>query len=244
MMLSDKLYLAPIAPNPTHILDIGTGTGIWAIDIADAFPSASIIGTDISPTQPTYAPPNLTFQIDDAQLDWTFPANTFDFIHIRYLHGAISSWPKLYSQMFRCLKPGGYFQHLEPNIELRCDNPNVPFPADHVFNQWAQLFYDAGDKIGRSFRIDQAIMEGWANDAGFEDVTHKKFKVPHGPWPKDKRLKEMGMYTGLYMDLSLDGFALFPVGQILGWSVEEVNGLVERMRGAVHDVRNRTNSDM
>ncbi|KAK0649077.1 UMTA protein [Cercophora newfieldiana] len=241
MMLSDKLYAAPIPPNPSHILDIGTGTGIWAIDMADTFPSALVTGTDISPTQPSWTPPNLTFLIDDAQLEWPFPDNHFDFIHIRYLHGGITSWPQFYSQVFRCLKPGGYFQQIEPNIELRCDNPAA---SDQVYQQWAHLFYEAGDKINRSFRINEEIMTGWARGAGFEDITHTKFKIPIGAWPKDKRLKAMGTFTELYMDLSLDGFALFPIGQILGWTLEEVQALVANMRKAVHDPNNRSNSDM
>lgn len=41
-----KLHLAPIK-NPHRILDIGTGTGIWAIDMADLYPSAEVVGTDI-----------------------------------------------------------------------------------------------------------------------------------------------------------------------------------------------------
>lgn len=32
MLCSGKLYYAPIAENPQMILDIGTGTGIWAIE--------------------------------------------------------------------------------------------------------------------------------------------------------------------------------------------------------------------
>ncbi len=51
--IGDKLYHAPIS-KPAHILDVGTGTGIWAIEMGDDFPDAEIIGTDLSPTQPTW----------------------------------------------------------------------------------------------------------------------------------------------------------------------------------------------
>lgn len=90
--------------------------------MADEYPSAEVIGVDISPIQPSWVPPNLKFQIDDVQLDWTFDEDTFDFIHVRYMHGAIDDWGKLYRQMFHCLKPGGWFQHIEPDIHLRCQN--------------------------------------------------------------------------------------------------------------------------
>ena len=52
--MDNKLYFAPIGPEPERILDIGTGTGIWAIEAGDELPKAHIIGTDLSPTQPTW----------------------------------------------------------------------------------------------------------------------------------------------------------------------------------------------
>ena len=52
--LGDKLYLAPIKKQPKNMLDIGTGTGIWAIEMGDEYPDTHIIGTDLSATQPTW----------------------------------------------------------------------------------------------------------------------------------------------------------------------------------------------
>ena len=31
-IMKRKLFLAPIGPSPQRVIDIGTGTGIWAID--------------------------------------------------------------------------------------------------------------------------------------------------------------------------------------------------------------------
>ncbi len=32
LLLSDNLHFAPIGEHPQHVLDIGTGTGIWAME--------------------------------------------------------------------------------------------------------------------------------------------------------------------------------------------------------------------
>ena len=61
--MENKLHLAPIAQNPQNILDIGTGSGIWAMNMADMHPGASVIGVDIAPIQPTLTPPNLYFEV-------------------------------------------------------------------------------------------------------------------------------------------------------------------------------------
>ncbi|KAK0641377.1 hypothetical protein B0T16DRAFT_419744 [Cercophora newfieldiana] len=46
-------FLAPIAPsNLRKVIDLGTGTGTWAMEVGERFPSAEVTGTDLSPIQP------------------------------------------------------------------------------------------------------------------------------------------------------------------------------------------------
>ena len=52
--MGNKLYYAPLSDKLKKVLDVGTGTGIWAIEFGDEFPSAEIIGTDLSAIQPSW----------------------------------------------------------------------------------------------------------------------------------------------------------------------------------------------
>ena len=67
ILLDDRRYFAPLSHDnpPRKILDVGTGTGRWAIEMADEFPQAQVIGTDLSPIQPTIVPPNVRFYVED-----------------------------------------------------------------------------------------------------------------------------------------------------------------------------------
>ena len=54
LSLQGELFLAKIPEKPQRILDCGTGTGIWALDVGEVFPSAEVIGVDLSPIQPIW----------------------------------------------------------------------------------------------------------------------------------------------------------------------------------------------
>ncbi|KAK2060060.1 S-adenosyl-L-methionine-dependent methyltransferase [Colletotrichum caudatum] len=237
MLFDDALFLAPIGGNPQRVLDVGTGTGIWAIDFADQFPNAEVTGTDISPIQPGWVPANLRFVIDDFLLDWTYAENHFDFIHMRQLYGSVPSWVNLYKSAYRTLKPGGWLQNLEMNAAV--DSDHVEYPPDHVFHEWNRVFDQGGKKTGRSFTVAQGhTMRDNMEEAGFVDVVERKFKLPIHGWPKDPNLQQAGLLIQLALEDSLEGFGTFLLTQVLGWSQSEAMVLTAQMR---REVRKKAN---
>src|SRR5690554_6166725 len=53
LIANGEIYKAPVR-NAGKVLDLGTGTGIWAIDYATEHPEAEVIGLDLSPIQPNW----------------------------------------------------------------------------------------------------------------------------------------------------------------------------------------------
>jgi ubiquinone/menaquinone biosynthesis C-methylase UbiE len=175
LILSGKLYDAPIPPSPQRVLDIGTGTGIWAIDFADENPGAEVIGTDLSPIQPTWVPPNVKFYIDDAEAEWVYsPAEAFDYIHCRTMSGSISDWDRLVRQTYTHTKPGGWVEFQEPLALCECDDGTIEMAKDVL--QWQELCNEAASKWGKDIRAGSGIKQQML-DAGFVDVHEKVVKV-------------------------------------------------------------------
>lgn len=98
-LLDKRLHLAPIE-NPQRIIDLGTGTGTWAMDskykllphalsvylpgeVASKYPAAHIIGVDLSPIQHPWTPPNVEWIVDDIEDTRWLLGDNFDFMHIR-----------------------------------------------------------------------------------------------------------------------------------------------------------------
>jgi len=227
LVQGDRHFCAPIGPDPQRVLDIGTGTGIWAIDFADRYPSASVIGTDIAPIQPQWVPPNLQFQIDDAEGDWTFEPNTFDYIHARDLYHGIRDFPKLIRQSYDTLKPGGWIEfsaiHPEPQDNDGTLDPNSSYME--LTYAWAEI----GRRIG--VNPDSAkTFKQWFIEQGFEEVREWQFRIPCSPWPKDPRLKRIGAYELMNVVEGAQGFML------RGWT-KEFGMTREELEMTVHGIR-------
>ncbi|KAN0072658.1 S-adenosyl-L-methionine-dependent methyltransferase [Elaphomyces granulatus] len=217
LTLKGELHLAPLDA-PQAILDLGTGTGIWAIDIADKFTSARVIGNDLSAIQPSWVPPNLEFVIDDFEREWMYKPDFFDFIHARTIAGSVQSWPKLMKQALKHLKPGGYFEALEPTFWAWSGDGSLK--DDSPYMQYLRHLNEAAEKTGRKLNVAAELM-GWMKEAGFEDVTQQIFIIPLGPWAKDPAMKELGKWEYILIPESVEAYGLRLYTQILEWTLDE-----------------------
>ncbi|KAF1840194.1 S-adenosyl-L-methionine-dependent methyltransferase [Cucurbitaria berberidis CBS 394.84] len=234
LMLNGKLSDVPFQSPPKRVLDIGTGTGIWAIDFADENPGSEVLGTDLSPIQPTWIPPNAKFYIDDAESDWVYSAaEAFDLIHVRTLSGSIGDWDKLIQQSYTHLTPGGWLELNEPLALCESDDGTLEKTANLA--NWQELCNQAAQTFKKDIRVGDSLRQRMI-DAGFVDVQEKVVKVPIGPWPKDPRMKEIGRYQRENMTMGIEPYTLGFFGKVLGWSEAECRVLIAKV---IDDVRNK-----
>ncbi|KAF7596052.1 hypothetical protein BBP40_003833 [Aspergillus hancockii] len=222
LLLGGGLYLAPIRQDVQRVLDLGTGTGIWAIDFADEHPSAQVIGTDLSPIQPKWVPPTCAFEIDDYESNWLY-TRPFDFIHARELEGCIGNDVKFFSQAFKHLVPGGYFEVQSVTSPFLSDDDTL----DKAINAklWMKNLVEGTRKFGKP--IDN--VSGWKDklkEVGFVDVQQEIRKLPIGRWPKDPALKEIGRYQGVQELQVIDSYTPALFSRVLGWSIPEIQVLM------------------
>lgn len=228
MLLCDNhLHLAPLV-KPERVLDIGTGTGIWAIQMGDQYPESTVIGTDLSPIQPSWVPENVHFEIDDVEdKEWTWPDNHFDYIHSRFMVASISSWPRLIRKAFQHCKPGGYFELQELDPRFQSDDGSLP--EDGSLAYYSKLICEASASYNRPVPYHHEYF-AWFEKAGFVDVKQVLLKSPTNPWPKDKKLKEVGKYQMLAHIEGLEGVSLALLCRVYDWKPEEVKILMAKLR--------------
>jgi len=239
LMINQNLYLAPVK-NPQRILDLGCGTGIWVIDVAEKHPEADVKGIDLAPIQPAWVPPNARFEMDDFNLDQWDIDNKYDLIHERELLGSIRDLTKFYEQCFRALKPGGWIDCTEPHINF--ESEYFQLDENHPFTQWGKIMLESGEASGMPFHIAPFVKQR-LEEAGFINVVEKVIRCAIGPWPKDPVQKELGQWEQLRLREGVQIFCERRCINNLGWNIDEVTIYGARIRAAIMNNRLRAHHD-
>ncbi|KAJ5736833.1 uncharacterized protein N7483_001958 [Penicillium malachiteum] len=234
---ANPLFSSPIGKNPDdsmHILDIGTGKGTWAMDVADRYPNSTVRGVDLYPPPVVWTPPNCVFEVDDILEEWTW-REEFDLIHMANMIGSFDSseWTNLYQQCYNKLKPGGWLEQFEIGPFVESDDGSLP--PDSALASWGRLIKECGERAGRSCEII-STMSSSIRQMGFVDVHERVYKWPIGPWPKDERIKEAGFINVRHWMSGMEGWCMWLLtnyGTPKPWTKEEVYVFCAEVRNEI-----------
>ena len=232
LIIGGALHLAPITDTPGKILDLGTGSGIWAIEAADRYESAVVTGVDIAPVQPTWVPPNCRFEVLDIEDDWMFPKNSFDLIHARELIMAIRDWNRLIKQAYDHLRPGAYLE--VGGVYPTPTSDDGTLREDFYLKEVERLFFEMADVMGTPLNAP-TLWKEQMQLAGFVDIRETVIKVPQGIWPKDKRLKEIGAFENFSLTNGLDAYLLRGYTAVLGGDPNQLQIIIAGTKRELRD---------
>ncbi|KAK2749868.1 hypothetical protein FQN57_005284 [Myotisia sp. PD_48] len=230
MLLEGQLTKIPLPSSTSRILDIGSGTGDWAMAMGEDYPAAEIIATDISVLDSraiSIGPPNVYFQIDDAEGEWTY-TEPFDFIHVRGLGGAIASWSDFYRQVYHHLKPGGILQIADTDFTANSLNLSNSAPNSYLSILTAAV-HSASEVSGYPRNLNHLAL-ATLTEAGFVDVRTFDIQAPIGTWPEDPRDKTLGKMALIVLLEGIEASSMRLLTKYIGWSADEVIDLCEKVK--------------
>lgn len=184
--------LRPRRDRRPAIMDVGTGSGSWALDMATEFPYCDVVGVDLVPPRiDGELPPNCRFEIDDANLGFAHYTECFDVVHARAVSAGIRDFPRLLQELTAALRPGGvlllgdgeqqlYDEHRRPMPLSELGTPGFSWVHKVFFATYNAMKNRGGSPDSPNMNptwlrtIDSLTDVGW----------HKAF-VPMGPWRYD-----------------------------------------------------------
>jgi len=159
-----------------QVLDVCSGPGGWALELAFMYPHLEVIGIDKSRNMVDYARAqarvqhleNAFFQIMDITEPLQFPDDCFDIVNARFISSFLSvdDWPRVACELTRVVKPGGIVRLTE------FDEPGVSNSPAH--EKMKQLYGLALKRSNQSFyplqenphRGITPMLEKFLRDAG------------------------------------------------------------------------------
>ncbi|KAJ6191207.1 hypothetical protein N7519_001228 [Penicillium mononematosum] len=234
----DGLIYAPHPPG-SRILDLGCGTGIWSIEVANKFPDSFVVGVDLAPIQPTNTPKNCDFYAPfDFEAPWTMGEDSWDIIHMQMGCGSVASWPSLYRRVFQHLKPGGWFEQVEIDFRPRVEDKDGE-PGRAMAN-WYSTLKHATEATMRPLAHSSNETIRNLQEAGFTEIDHQIVGLPMNPWHPDSHEQKVARWYNLAISESVQPMCLAPFSRVLSWTREQIDRIAFDVKQEAFDKRIKT----
>ncbi|KAI8098811.1 S-adenosyl-L-methionine-dependent methyltransferase [Halteromyces radiatus] len=172
---------------PETILDVGTGNGIWAYEMAIQLPSTRVIGMGLrSVSEQPGQPSNLEYIQTDIHQPWDLASDSIDLIFQRSMGPTVTTeqWNHIISESRRVLKPGGYIEWVECDVMH-----HRPGPIQQAFDEFVQQEWHAK---GMDFYYTSTFDQRIENDFDLELLHHMTWDIPIGEWHDEIHGKQLG----------------------------------------------------
>ncbi|WVQ95608.1 hypothetical protein IAU59_002706 [Kwoniella sp. CBS 9459] len=181
-----------------RILDVGCGTGKWALEVAEAFPNAMVTGVDLChPPIPNF-PENFHFEIHDVTKGQGYADEAFDVVHVRDIHAGMPDYHSMLVECVRVLRPGGFLLVKEIEWMPRLSDPDGD--AEERFpGICARSFTDALIERNLDPWVGVNLESYVGNVAGLSEMDYSRHLVPMTPWSEDPVLHYTGRMTQMAM---------------------------------------------
>jgi ubiquinone/menaquinone biosynthesis C-methylase UbiE len=186
-------YLAPVV-GPASVIDVGCGTGQWAIDLCQEFPEALVVGLDMEVRKPQRAA-NYRFVRSNLLQGLPLQDGQFDFVHQRLLGPGVplKGWPGVVRDLVRVARPAGWIEIVEGEFALEPAGPATV----QLFDLARRLAGQMGlDTTGTAFRS----LAEYMSRAGASNVQTRRVGVPVGEW--GGRIGSFMAFRAAFMRLS------------------------------------------
>ncbi|KAF7370401.1 Methyltransferase str2 [Mycena sanguinolenta] len=123
---------------PRKILEIGAGSGAWAIHAAKLYPEAEVLAIDMNPLPARPLPPNLSYKQVNVLEPFPFPPGTFDVVHIRLTLCHLPDAFSVLSRIIDLVAPGGWLLaddiNWSPKFEGLDNGPGIKAGISYIIN--------------------------------------------------------------------------------------------------------------
>lgn len=223
----DGLLYSPHPPN-ARIMDLGCGTGIWALDVANKLPNGHVVGIDLAPIQPPNGPKNCDFYSSfDYESLWEMGEDSWDIIHMQMGSGSVMSWPSLYRRVFSHLRPGAWFEQVEIDFEPRCDDRSL---EDTALCGWYKYLKEATQRTMRPLAHSSRDTVLCLQEAGFTEIDHQIVGLPLNPWHHDDQEKKVARWYNLAFSESIEPFSLAVFSRVYGSSLDYIQKTTDAVK--------------